>query len=73
MDLLIDGLGDATSNDGTTVMGGLKQIGDGLAQIDVTLPQLQGGLSNPACDTATRRTPATPVVSTRSPSCCRTS
>lgn len=52
MDLLIQGIGNTTSNDSDTVMGGLKQIADGLKQIDTNLPLLQGGLSNPACDTA---------------------
>ncbi|HET8615260.1 MAG TPA: hypothetical protein VFL94_07020 [Actinomycetales bacterium] len=52
MDLLVAGIGNTTSSDSSTVMGGLKQLADGLAQIDASLPLLQGGLSNPLCDTA---------------------
>jgi putative membrane protein len=52
MDLLVQGIGDATSSDSSTVMGGLKQISAGLAGIDAGLPRLQGGLSNPRCNTA---------------------
>jgi putative membrane protein len=60
MDLLIQGIGNTTSNDSTTVMGGLKQIADGLDQIDAGLPRLQGGLSNPLCVTTDPENPANP-------------
>jgi putative membrane protein len=60
MDLLIQGIGDTTSSDSDTVMGGLKQISAGLAQIDGGLPRLEGGLSNPSCSLADPENPANP-------------